>query len=144
MTATHPKPTVRVAALNLPTPPPAPQLKPKRATELTEHQGRRLLLNQLLVSHLETNTQALIDEGSWPAREDKLVTAVGHRIGELYDRYFERNGPEESDWFKNVIGLSEGATISIVALAVEGNPIKTARLAELLTQLAQLAGTYQQ
>lgn len=130
------------AGLGLPTPKEAPQLKPHRADTLTESQGRRLLLNQVLVTLLESNTRQLIEEGTWPTKEDKLVSALHHRIDELYTRYCERNGVEEVDWLNNVIGLSEGATISILALAIEGNPIKTDRLKQLLLQLAQLAGTY--
>ncbi len=135
---------MNLATLGLPTPPPAPKLKPSRAESLDLRQARRLLLNQILAAQLQSNTYRLATEHDWPNREHKLTIGLAVRIGELYDRYYERNNTSEVDWLNNVINLSEGATISILALAVEGNPIKTARLGELLTQLAQLAGTYQQ
>ncbi|SNR91773.1 hypothetical protein [Hymenobacter mucosus] len=142
MLSTSSKPLTTVAPRFACTTTPAPQIKPQRVDTLSETQGRRLLLNQLLITHLESNTQRLLDEGVWPSKEDKLVNALGHRIGELYERYYKRNGAEEVDWLNNIIGLSEGATISILALAIDGNPIKTQRLSQLLIQLAQLAGTY--
>jgi hypothetical protein len=125
----------------IPSPFPAPTPKPGRGSLLTEAQGRRLLLNQVLITHLESNTRKLAEEGRWPSKEDKLVGALHHRIDELYLRYYERNGSEEVDWLNNIISLSEVATISILALAVAPDPDKNARLSYLLTQIAKLAGT---
>lgn len=135
---------MNLATLGLPTPPPAPKLKQPASNPMDSIKVRRVLLNQILASHILSNTCTLDTEHGWPSREKKLTTALHERAGELYDRYYERQNERGVNWLNNVINLSEGATISILALAVEGNPIKTARLGELLTQLAQLAGTYQQ
>jgi len=126
----------------IPSPFPAPTPKPGRGNLLTEAQGRRLLLNQVLITHLESNTRRLIEEGHWPSKEDKLVGALHHRVDELYARYYERNAATEVDWLNNIIGLSEAATISILALAIHPDPTKNGRLSWLLIQLAKLAGTY--
>ena len=74
----------------------APALKPARQ-QIPEEQARRLLLGQILATQLEHNTQRLLDTGLWPRKEDKLITALGHRVGELFDRYYHRTQEPEGD-----------------------------------------------
>lgn len=118
----------------------APTLKPARQL-VPEEQARRLLLGQILATQLENNTQRLLDTGLWPRKEDKLFTALGHRVGELFDRYYQRTQEHEVQWLNTVISLSEGATISILALAIQADPAKIAEATRLLNALAHLAGT---
>lgn len=120
----------------------APSLR-RPADSLTPEMGRRLLLFQILASMMESNATELLNEGSWENKDLKLMNAVMHRIGELYDRYFERNNASQVDFLNPVTRLSEAAVISILAVATQGNTIKNQRLTELIAQLAILAGTYQ-
>jgi len=129
-------PSQKVAFATAPTPKP-------QAKYLNPETGRRMILFQVLASMLESNATELLKQDAWENRDLKLMNAVGHRIGELYDRYFDRNNATEVDFLNPVTKLSEAAVISVLAIATQGNTIKNQRLTELISQLAILAGTYQ-
>ncbi|TGE08274.1 hypothetical protein [Hymenobacter fodinae] len=116
--------------------------------EITEAQGQRLLLSQLLVMALESNTRALIDQHCWPSKADKLVGALHHRIDELYTRFFNYTSPEQSEWLNKVSGLIDGAAVSILKVAIdldkEHNGEKVEQFVGHLREIALLAGVYQQ
>jgi hypothetical protein len=116
--------------------------------EITEAQGQRLLLNQLLTMALESNTRVLVEQNCWPSKADKLVGALHHRVTELYDRFFDYTSSEQSDWLNKVSGLIDGAAVSILKVAIDldkdPSADKTEQLCFHLREIALLAGVYQQ
>lgn len=115
---------------------------PQVSNKLNDEQGARVMLSQLLVMSLQSNTYDMIKAGTWPGKADRLVPALYHRVDELYGRFFTNMSNETSEWLNLLSSLIEGAMISIQAIALQQDPRKTLQLHKILKDLALLAGTY--
>ena len=120
----------------------APQTKPEH--NVNSEAARRLLINQLLVMSLQSNTYALVDRFTWPSSAAKLIGALNHRIDDLFSKFFTFTSSQQGEWLNQVNSIMESAVVSVLAIAEQKDPAKNAQLSVILTELAKLAGTYQE
>lgn len=115
---------------------------PKPTRQLHADAQRRMIINQLLVLSLLSNTYRLVDDFEWTRDVAKIVTGLHHRTDDLFVKYFELTPTYLGNWLNQVSTLIDGAVVSVLAIAEQDDSVKIEQMKDLLRDLAKLAGTY--